>query len=809
MNLRLTISSLLTSALLCAVPAVAQVHAITDAHTQKAREIVSKMTLEEKIDYMGGDTDGFTIRAIPRLGLPAVKMADGPQGMRNGVHSTYYPCGVLSAASWNRDLVRNVGRGIGADCRSYGVGIILAPGVNIYRAPMCGRNFEYFGEDPYLASETALEYVLGVQEMGTIATIKHFAANNQEWDRLTVSSDVDERTMEEIYFPTFRKAITKGGVGAVMCSYNLLNGVYTAENEWLLRTKLRDEWGFKGILMSDWGATVSAFNSCMNGLDLEMPDARFMNRKNLMPLVESGVLPESVIDEHVVNIMRTLISFGLLDKPLEATHEDGVELPESRRAALEMAREGIVLLKNDGNVLPLRGSVAVIGPNADRVVKGGGSGEVHPLNAITLWGGLKAASKKAHLIAEDVWLRDLSLDYKAEYFANRNLEGTPAVTRQESGLDHEWGEAAPAEGVPADGFSARWSTTFTLDADSEVLIEATGDDGYRVMLDGDEICADWTDHAASTRTRLLSLKGGKSYRIAMEYYDNARDAVAKLHVKVHNTGSLRAALQKYDNIVVSLGFDKSTESEGFDRTFAIDPMQINLLNEAIATGKNVIVVINSGGGVEMASWIDKVKAVVMAWYPGEEGGTALAEILTGKISPSGKLPMTIEKRIEDNPSIANYYENQETKKRVIYGEGIFCGYRGYDRNGVEPLFPFGFGLSYTTFAYSNISVEKTGDFEALVSFDVTNTGKRDAAEVAQVYVSDTECSIVRPVKELKGYDKVMLKRGETKRISIKLSRDAFSFYDVKQHRFTAEPGEFVIHAGPSSATLPLSATVKF
>ena len=250
---------------------------------------------------MGGDTDGFTIRAIPRLGLPAVKMADGPQGMRNGVHSTYYPCGVLSASSWNRDLVRNVGRGIGADCRSYGVGIILAPGVNIYRAPMCGRNFEYFGEDPYLASETALEYVLGVQEMGTIATIKHFAANNQEWDRLTVSSDVDERTMEEIYFPTFRKAITKGGVGAVMCSYNLLNGVYTAENEWLLRTKLRDEWGFKGILMSDWGATVSAFNSCMNGLDLEMPDARFMNRKNLMPLVESGVLPESVIDEHVVN----------------------------------------------------------------------------------------------------------------------------------------------------------------------------------------------------------------------------------------------------------------------------------------------------------------------------------------------------------------------------------------------------------------------------------------------------------------------------------------------------------------------------
>ena len=810
MTTRLPIKQLLMAGfvLLCSAGAAAQVHTITDEHTQKAREIVSKMTLQEKIDYIGGDTDGFTIRAIPRLGIPAVKMADGPQGMRNGVHSTYYPCGVLSAASWNRELVRNVGRGIGADCRSYGVGIILAPGVNIYRAPMCGRNFEYFGEDPYLASETAFEYVLGVQEKGTIATIKHFAANNQEWDRLFVSSDLDERTFEEIYFPTFRKAVTKAGVGAVMCSYNLVNGVYTAENEWLLRTKLRDEWGFKGILMSDWGATVTAFNSCMNGLDLEMPDGKFMNRKNLEPLVASGVLPESVIDEHVVNIMRTLISFGLLDKPLEATHEDGVELPDSRKAALEMAREGIVMLKNDDNVLPLKGSVAVFGPNADRVVKGGGSGEVHPVNAVTLWDGLKKACKKSTLIADDTWLKEIVGDFHAEYFANRNLEGEPVLKRDERGIDHNWGEAAPADGLPADGFSARWTTTFMFRNDAEVLLEASGDDGYRVMLNDEEVLSDWTNHATSTRYKLVKLEGGKKYTLKMEYYDNLRDAVAKLSMKKLDTAKLHEILKKYDNVVVSLGFDKSTEGEGFDRTFSLEKIQLDLLDEAVKSGKNVIVVINSGGAVEMASWIDKVKAVIMAWYPGEEGGNALAEILTGKISPSGKLPITMEKRVEDNPSFASYYENQITKKRVIYTEGIFTGYRGYDRNGVEPLFPFGFGLSYTTFAYGNLKVEKAGAHEVTVSFDVTNTGKRDAAEVAQVYVSDVECSVARPLKELKGYDKVMLKRGETKRVEIKLADDAFSYYDVKQHRFVVEPGEFKIQVGPNSATLPLSATVR-
>ena len=785
----------------------AQQDLITEDCTARAREHVSKMTLEEKIDYIGGDVDGFSIRAIPRLGIPAVKMADGPQGVRNNVRSTYYPCGLLSAASWNRELVRNVGRGLGDDCNAYGISFILGPGVNIYRSPLCGRNFEYFGEDSYLASETAVEYVLGVQERGVIATIKHFALNNQEWDRHGVSSDADERTMEEIYFPTFRKAVEKAHVGAVMCSYNLVNGLHASENPWLLRTKLRDEWGFKGILMSDWDATYTAFNSCLNGLDLEMPSGKFMNRENLLPLVRGGILPESVIDGHVVNIVRTLIAFGLLDNPKSADPQHTADVPSSKKAALDMAREGIVLLKNDAAVLPLKGKTAVIGCNADRLVRGGGSGEVYPFEAVTPWQGLSAIMGKKVSRIDDSWNRQLELEYKAEYFNNRTLSGTPALVRTEKGLSHAWGEGAPADGIVPDGFSARWTSQFTADKDAMLLLVAEGDDGYRVKINGKEMVADWGNHALTSQNRLIEVRKGETYRVEMEYYDNMRTAEVSLSISDYDLDALSASLGKYDNVVLSLGFDKNSESEGFDRKFALDNLQLGVLNAAIKSGKNVVVVLNSGGAVEMASWLDKVKAVVMAWYPGQEGGTALAEILTGKISTSGKLPISIEARPEDNPTYCSYYENQPTKKRVIYKEGIFMGYRGYDRSGKKPLFPFGFGLSYTTFAYSNLQVAKTGINTVEVSFDVTNTGKMDAAEVSQVYVADVKCSVERPAKELKGYEKTFIKRGATKRVTVTLTDEAFRFYDVENHGFVVEPGEFRIMVGTSSADLPLSATI--
>lgn len=798
------------AAVLLAAPvaANAQSGVITDEIVAKAKTIVSKMTLEEKIDYMGGDKDGFSVRAIPRLGLPAVKMADGPQGMRNNVRSTLYPCGILSAASWNRDLVHRVGNALGTDFHSYGIGFLLGPGVNIYRAPMNGRNFEYFGEDPYLASETALAYVLGVQEKGVIATIKHFALNNQEWDRHKISSNADERTMEEIYFPTFRKAIEKGRVGAVMNSYNLVNGIHASANPWLLRTKLRDEWGFRGVLMSDWGSTYgNGFESAMGGLDLEMPHGDFMNRTTLLPLVKNGVLPEAVIDEHVQHIVQTLLAFNLLDKPLPVTHPKDGDWPESRQTALDMAREGIVLLKNNG-ALPLRGTTAVLGPNADIIVKGGGSGEVNPFHAVTLWQGLHKADRKAQLISNSLWMPQIALTWKAQYFANKELKGQPALEREEKELNQHWTTDAPDASMKHTDFSARWTTHYTPAADFRAMLTARGDDGFRVFVDGKKVVDVWHDQAVQTRRVLLDLKKGHDYTLVMEYYQKDGDAEAGLSLNTFTPAALSKVLKKYDNVVVSVGFNRDTEGEGFDRPFALDSLQQQLIDIAEASGRKVTVVINSGGGVEMKPWLDKAGAVLMAWYPGQEGGTALSEILTGKLSPSGKLPVSIEARWEDNPDAKSYYANEKTKGRVLYSEGVFTGYRGYDRNGAKPLFPFGFGLSYTTFAYSNLSVSKTGANEVTVSFDVTNTGKRAGKEVAELYVHQQKCTVPRPEKELKGYEKISLKPGEKQRVTIKLDEEAFHFYDVTKHRFVVEPGAFDILVGGSSADLPLKATVN-
>ncbi|MDY4409611.1 MAG: glycoside hydrolase family 3 C-terminal domain-containing protein [Prevotella sp.] len=787
-------------------PAAAQQYVINDQCRQKARELVSKMTLEEKIDYLGGDVDGFTIRAIPRLGLPAVKMADGPQGMRNGVNSTLYPCGILSAASWNRGMVRTVGNSLGNDFRSYGVGIILGPGVNIYRAPMNGRNFEYFGEDPYLASETAVNYIEGVQDKGVIATVKHFALNNQEWSRHKVTSDADERTMEEIYFPTFRKAVEKAHVGAVMCSYNLVNGLHASENPWLLRDKLREEWGFKGILMSDWNSVYSGFNAIMAGLDLEMPNAAFANKATLLPLVRRGIIPESVIDEHVQHILQTLLAFHLLDKPLLASHPKDSDLPSSKQAALDMAREGIVLLKND-NVLPLKGTIAVIGPNADIVVKGGGSGEVSPFSSVSLWQGIHQATSRAKLIKDEVWKKNVPLTFKAQYYNNQNLQGQPVVEQQEEGVAHNWGNGSPAENVNADHFSARWTGTYTPDRDEELLVSAKGDDGFRVFINDKEVINDWSNHGVQQRQTMVHFNEGKPYRIVLEYYENDQSAEVGMELTRLDIDDLKHALSKADNVILSLGFNHDTEGEDFDRPFELDSQQLALIDAAHAANKNVVAVINSGGGVEMQSWMNKVKAIVMAWYPGQEGGTALADIMLGKISPSGKLPISIEAKWSDNPVHDSYYDTPHTPNRVLYSEGVFVGYRGYDKCGRKPLFPFGYGLSYTHFTYSNLSVSKEGNM-VKVGFDVKNDGSRDGKEVAQVYVHDVNSPVPRPLKELKGYDKVMIKKGETKHITIMLDEEAFHYYDVNAHKFVTHSGEYQIMVGPSSSVLPLTANIQ-
>lgn len=807
--------------LLCGIGILNAQVVITSEAEQRAKEIVAKMTLKEKLRYISGYTGGFSICPVPRLGLPEVFMADGPQGIRNNTKSTMYPSGILSAATWNRDLNYRLGRGLGQDAKARGVGILLGPGVNIYRSPLCGRNFEYFGEDPYLSGEVAKQYILGVQSEGVIATIKHFAANNQEWDRHHVSSEVDERTLQEVYFAPFRKAVKEAHVGAVMNSYNLLNGVHASENRWLNIDILRDTWGFKGILMSDWVSVYSTVGAANHGLDLEMPTGEYLNEELLMPAIEQGLITEATIDLKVQHILQTLIAFGFLDKEPKDT-SIALDNPHSRQTALDIAREGIVLLKNEGNMLPLKGRTVVMGSNAEVLVTGGGSGFVSPFSTVSIAEGLEQLQKRNTIRLKDDLLFDDLKDaiyadegkrqkgFKAEYFKNVELKGTPDATCMENQIAHDWGTGVPLEGFPADGFSVRWTATYVPVTNGLVRMTMCGRGGYRAYINDQLIC---TDHLPE-REQVIEVEAGKKYRLRVEYHNYGGDARIGLKAGILNESLLKQTLAKAKNVVLCVGFnngdeDGGIEGEGADRSFALPKPRLELIRKVTSLHDNVVVVVNAGGGIDFSDWGDKVKAIVMAWYSGQEGGRAVAEILTGVISPSGKLPISIEHRWEDNPVSKSYYENMKFAeyKRTQYSEGIFMGYRGYDKSGIKPLYPFGYGLSYTTFAYGNLMVEKNGVNWVKVTFDISNTGKMDAAEVAQVYVHDVKSSVPRPYKELKGYEKVFLKKGETKRVTIELEDDAFSYYDMDKQRFVVEKGDFEILVGTSSECLPLKGSI--
>lgn len=667
-------SGFLLLAFLSHVPAAA-VDIDSTAH-KRAVELVSQMTLDEKLSYIGGDESDFGLRAIPRLGIPAIRMSDGPQGVNDkNAETILYPCGIALASTWNKELAYRYGASLGGDARARGIHIMLGPGVNIYRSPLCGRNFEYFGEDPFLASETAVEYIKGMQDTGVMATVKHFCGNNSEWSRHNSSSDIDERTLQEIYFPAFRKAVQEAGVGAVMSSYNLVNSIHTTESPYLAKTILRDTWGFEGIFMSDWAATYSGVAAANAGLDLEMPNAMYMNAECLKAAIANGIVREEEIDLKCVHILQTLIAFGFLDREQK---DESIPLynPKSVETALEVAREAHVLLKNDGNILPLSGKtrkIAVLGPNADVVEAGGGSGFARPSSSVSPLEGFRRTAP--------------------------------------------WLKIVPAE--------------------------------------------------------------------------------------------------EADAIIYCCGFGHETELEGSDRPFGLPENQLSQIHALDTLGIPIIAVVNAGGGVEFKKFIDCTDAVIMAWYPGQCGGLALAEIVTGRTNPSGRLPISIEASLEDNPTYGSYYANevkqlQSPYDRIRYREGIFTGYRGYGRNGKAPLYPFGFGLSYTTFEFSALSCTLDKETRTVdVRFKVRNTGKHDGATIAQVYVGETHAYVPRPEKELKGYEKVFLKAGETKELCIRLDDEAFSHFDTGSGSWKTDKGEYRISVGESSADLPLTSYICY
>ncbi len=839
------LSLLFLAGTLIVSPAFAQPpHPLTTADRQRIDEIIHKMTLAEKVDYIGGME--MTIRAVPSAGVRALQMSDGPVGVRpdSGFPSTTYAGGIALAATWDREMAARVGAGIGRDARARGINYMLGPAVNIYRSPHNGRNFEYFGEDPFLASQMAVGYIEGMQQQGVSSTVKHYLGNNSEYLRHDSDSVIDARTMREIYLPAFEAAVKQAHVGAVMDSYNLVNGQHSTQNPTLNIDILRKEFGFEGTLMSDWDSTYDGVAAASGGLDIEMPRGDHMNRKTLEPAIRTGKVSEATIDEKVRHILSTAMMFGWLDRDQTDMSISYVD-ESNRQTALDSARESAVLLKNENDLLPLNKAsiktVLVVGPDAypGVPVAGGSAGSV-PIHAVSALEGLTDALGKTATvyydrgvskIAELAGATEFTTEAKngrpgltLETFHNDALTGSPVSTSNVSHLDTtglSWDEFnsdpdLAARLLAAGSTSRRYTGYYTAPKTGRYIVAlgASGEgSGNRVFVDGRQVFDDWDLVRAFAPHAMMELPAGP-HKVVVEEKQTfpvggkLRLAIVPEESVVSERAKELAA--KADVVVVAAGFDQDSEGEGGDRTFTLPYGQDELIQAMAAANKKVIVAVTSGGNVDSSAWIDRVPAVLETWYAGQEGGTALAEILLGEVNPSGHLPATFERRAEDNPAYAYYYPEPGTK-RVVYKEGIFVGYRGYEHNHVRPLFPFGYGLSYTTFRFANLAVSPDSagtNPQVHVTFDVTNAGSRAGAEAAQVYVSEEHAKIERPERELKGFARVVLGPGETKHVSVALDARSFAYWSPEGKRWTIDPGRFTIRVGDSVADTPLAGSVE-
>ena len=653
--------------------------------------ILPELTLEEKASLCSG-ADFWHTKAVERLDIEQIMVSDGPHGLRKNVENAEnpnqaieavcFPTASASACSFDRRLLEQLGKALGRECQSEKLAVILGPGCNIKRSPLCGRNFEYFSEDPYLAGQLAAAHIKGVQSQGVGACIKHFAANNQETRRFSVSANVSERTLREIYLAPFETVIKESKPWTVMCSYNRINGVHSSQNKWLLTDVLRDEWGFDGLVMSDWGAVDDRVEGVRAGLDLEMPASMGKNDKRIVEAVNSGELSEEEVDKCVRRVLE------LIDRAQEgAACDTPWDKLKDHELARKLASECIVLLKNKGGLLPLdsKKKLAFIGLFAKEPrYQGGGSSHINSFRV------------------------DTALECVKEY-----------------------AEVSYAQG-------------YTVDEDR-------------------------------TDDKLLS-----------EAVETAKAA---------------------DIAVIFAGLPDAFESEGFDRWHMRMPeCQLRLIDEIAKVNKNVVVVLHNGAPIEMP-FKDKVSAIIEAYLCGDGSGGAVCDVLFGKVNPSGKLAETFPVKLEDNPSFLNFPGTGDT---LNYAEEQFVGYRYYDKKNIEPLFPFGFGLSYTTFEYSDLKLSHTELDESKslsVELTVTNTGKRDGKEVVQLYVSDRDSSVSRPIKELKGFEKVSLKAGESKKVVFRLDARSFAYYEPSIEDWFVEYGAYDIMVGASSRDIRLSDTV--
>jgi beta-glucosidase len=807
----------------------------------KAQALLAKLTLEQKIQLIGGVDSMFT-NAIPSINLPRFKMSDASVGVRTWGPTTAYAGGVALAATWDRDFARELGQSLGKDARARGVNFLLGPGVNIARSPVNGRNFEYLSEDPYLNGAIVVPYIEGVQSQGVIATVKHYALNNQEYNRHNVDVEADERTIREIYLPAFEAAVTRGHVDSVMDSYNLINGSHATQNDFLNLKVLKGDWGFKGVLMSDWDATYDGVAAANNGLDLEMPSPRFMNAKTLLSAVKDGTVKESTIDDKVLRLFRVALRYGFLDRP-QFDPSNSTYSSADRPVALRGALESITLLKNENNTLPLTPgklkTIAVIGPDAwPAVTGGGGSSEAQAFDPVSIVTGISnLAGPNTRILYtrglpemnDFLWQTHWDGAIKQATYPSKDFTGT-AETATSTNLNNykqEWW--GPEDKTPR---SIRYTASYKAAKAGKylVLAAAAGSDLYKVSVDGKQIIEQSQVEGQHPESASIDLAAGQTITVVADYLPGFVGNRFGLGI-ANEADMISEEVKRYasiaDAVVVAVGFNDSTESEGLDRTFTLPWGQDALIETSAAANPHTVVTLLGGGGMDTRRWLDKVPALLHAWYPGQEGGTAVAEVLFGKHNPEGKLPVSFDRSWEENPSYPYYYpiKGADTKLHVLendhppvdyviphvkYDDKLMVGYRYWTTTGKHPLFPFGFGLSYTTFSFSKLNVPATGASGSVVSvsFDVTNTGKVAGAEVAQLYVNDPSAKAKRPERELNGFEKVRLAPGETKHVTLSLDARAFSYWDESAHKWVIDPGKFVILVGDSSENTPLHAELN-
>ncbi|KAF2013401.1 glycoside hydrolase family 3 protein [Aaosphaeria arxii CBS 175.79] len=815
----------------------------------RAKELAAKLTLEEQISLLAG-ADFWRTVAIPEKGIPSIKTTDGPNGARgefftNGTPAAQFPCGVSMASTWNLDLMEEIGRHLGDETKARGANVLLAPTVCMHRSPLGGRNFESYSEDPFLTGKLAASYIRGLQSKGVAATIKHFLGNEQETERQAYNAEIAERPLREIYLKPFEIAVRDASPWALMSAYNLVNGTHADEYEHSIKEILRGEWGWDGTMISDWTGTYATAPSIRAGTDIEMPGpSKWRKLDQVLEALEKGELTREDIEKSAARVLylvdRTKGLNNMTPEPAEASNDNA----ETRNLILQAGIEGLTLLKNENNVLPIRGAnkIALIGPNVKRAISsGGGSAGLNPYYKTTPYDGVKSRFDGEIIFAQGCdsskWM-PLASPYCAyegqqgvrlEYYRGDRFKGEPAVVQHKVGTDLWLWDSAPMELLPDFSFKVKTSLTPKSTGNHTFSFASVGPG--RMFINGEMFIDnwDWTEEgeamfsASQDVVKSIQLEEGKSIEILIESTSEVRPA-SKVSVigRRYDYGGCRIGYQEEDKIdriqeavdaakaadaaVLVVGLDAEWESEGYDRQtmdLPKDGSQDRLIEAVLAANPRTVVVNQSGTPVTMP-WVDRAPAILQAWYQGQEAGNALADVLFGNASPSGKLTATFPRRIEDNPAFHNWPgENLKT----VYGEGIYIGYRHYERSKIEPLFAFGHGLTYTSFEYGTPEVDNTVLTESnsiTVTIPVTNTGSFAAPEIVQAYVKDIRSTLPRPEKELQGFAKVYLQPGETKTVTLKLDKYSAGYFDTalgQTGAWIAEEGAFDVLIGASSADI--------